>query len=182
MTMRTKTLALLAVLAGLAGTAVPAAADVLIRVDKASQRMTVSRDGQRLYDWPVSTGKQGHRTPEGDYTPFRAAEDHFSKEWDNAPMPHSLFFTARGHAIHGSGGVKTYPDSHGCVRLGFGNAKTLFALVRSEGLPRTRIVVAGVEPQSPVARRPSRTARPRLAPQYDYEEVYVEAPRPYDGN
>ena len=29
-------------------------------------------------------------------------KDHFSKEWDDAPMPNSIFFTKTGHAIHGS--------------------------------------------------------------------------------
>ena len=27
---------------------------------------------------------------------------HYSQEWDNAGMPHSIFFTSRGHAVHGS--------------------------------------------------------------------------------
>jgi hypothetical protein len=25
----------------------------------------------------------------------------YSKEWDNAPMPHAIFFMKDGHAIHG---------------------------------------------------------------------------------
>src|ERR1019366_9493408 len=31
-------------------------ADLLIKVDKSAQRMTVTVDGNQLYDWPVSTG------------------------------------------------------------------------------------------------------------------------------
>ena len=30
------------------------------------------------------------------------ARKHFSREWDDAPMPHSIFFTRIGHAIHGT--------------------------------------------------------------------------------
>ena len=55
--------------------------------------------------------------------------DHYSKEWDDAPMPHSIFFTTRGHAIHGSFDTKRLgsPASHGCVRLAPANAKRLFS-------------------------------------------------------
>ena len=97
----------------------PASAAILIEIDKSSQRMTVSQDGQRLYTWPVSTGKRGYSTPSGAFKAFRMEKDHFSREWDDAPMPHSIFFTQKGHAIHGTDDVKRIgsPASHGCVRL-----------------------------------------------------------------
>ena len=79
-----------------------AQAEILITVDKSAQRMTVARDGEALYTWPVSTGRSGYATPSGSFTPFRMEADHYSKEWDDAPMPHSIFFTKIGHAIHGS--------------------------------------------------------------------------------
>ena len=92
--------------------------------------MTVSVDGQPLYRWPVSTGATGFSTPTGSYTPFRMEIMHYSQEWDNAGMPHAIFFTTRGHSIHGSDhpGLGT-PVSHGCVRLSLPNATTLYALV-----------------------------------------------------
>ena len=37
-------------------------------VDLSDQRMTVMRDGYRLYDWPISSGRNGYRTPVGQYT------------------------------------------------------------------------------------------------------------------
>jgi hypothetical protein len=80
----------------------PAAAHILIEIDKSAQRMTVSQDGAQLYAWPVSTGQRGYDTPSGEFKPFRMEKDHFSREWDDAPMPHSIFFTTRGHAIHGT--------------------------------------------------------------------------------
>jgi L,D-transpeptidase catalytic domain len=48
----------------------------------------------------------------------------YSKQWDNAPMPHSIFFMRDGHAIHGSNEVKNLgkPVSHGCVRISPENA------------------------------------------------------------
>ncbi|MDP8918483.1 MAG: L,D-transpeptidase, partial [Pseudomonadota bacterium] len=71
----------------------PAVAEVLIVVDKTTQRMTVSVDGQQRYSWPVSTGTADYSTPVGTFAPSRLAKMHYSREWDNAPMPHSIFFT-----------------------------------------------------------------------------------------
>ncbi|ACL56238.1 L,D-transpeptidase [Methylobacterium nodulans] len=124
-----------------------AAADVLVSVDKAAQRMTVSVDGKERYAWPVSTGASGYATPAGTFTPSRLVREHFSREWDDAPMPFSIFFTDAGHAIHGSRAVGRLgtPASHGCIRLAPANARTLFQLVQAEGLARTRIEVAGTE-------------------------------------
>lgn len=123
-------------------------AEVLISVNKTSQRMTVSRDGVERYSWPVSTGMADYATPVGAFTPSRLAQVHYSKEWDNAPMPHSIFFTDAGHAIHGSRatGRLGSPASHGCIRLAPQNARMLFDLVVAEGLNNTRIEVTGVDP------------------------------------
>ena len=133
-----------------------AGAAVLITIDKATQQMSVSVDGVRRHTWPVSTGRSGYATPSGTFTPFRLEEDHYSKEWDDAPMPHSIFFTKIGHAIHGSFETKRLgsPASHGCVRLAPPNAATLFELVRAEGLNSTKVVLTGEAPPM-VARRPA---------------------------
>ena len=125
-----------------------ASAEVTISVDKTSQRMTVSVDGVERYSWLVSTGMAEYATPAGAFAPSRLAKAHYSREWDNAPMPHSIFFTDAGHAIHGSRatGRLGSPASHGCIRLAPQNAKLLFELVLAEGLDRTRIEVTGVDP------------------------------------
>jgi len=124
-----------------------APAALLIKVDKSAQTLTVTRDGQTLHTWPVSTGKTGYATPSGNFTTFRMEAEHFSKEWDDAPMPHSVFFTKQGHAIHGSFDTKRLgsPASHGCVRLAPANAAKLFSLVKQEGLPNTQVVLTGSE-------------------------------------
>jgi hypothetical protein len=139
-----------------------ARAEILITVDKNSQRMTVSRDGQQLNSWPVSTGRNGYATPSGSFTAFRMEADHHSDEWDDAPMPHSIFFTKIGHAIHGSYDTKNLgrPASHGCVRLSPANAATLFALVEREGVTKTKVVLTGSE-QVALARRGGDTPRDR---------------------
>jgi hypothetical protein len=119
-------------------------AGIDIYIDKSSQRMTVAVDGVRRYTWKVSTGKRGYATPSGTFRPFRMEPDHFSTEWDNAPMPHSIFFTYQGHAIHGSPYTTRLGRavSHGCVRLAPQNAATLYSLVARNGMGGTRITIS----------------------------------------
>ena len=118
---------------------------LVITINKSSQKMTVTLDGDTLYRWPVSTGARGYDTPAGNFRPFRMERDHFSKEWDDAPMPYSIFFTGEGHAVHGSYHVKSLGKraSHGCVRLHPNNAAKLFALVQKTGMSNTRVIVRG---------------------------------------
>ena len=137
--------------------AAPASASILITIDKSSQQMSVAIDGAQRYVWPVSTGRPGYDTPSGTYKPNRLDADHYSQEWDNAPMPHAIFFDLDGHAIHGFFDVKHLgiAVSHGCVRLSPDHAQTLFNLVKAEGMGETKVVVAGRTPggdNAPVAR------------------------------
>ncbi len=143
--MRLKLLATFVFGALLLGAVPASAAKVLITIAKMSQKMTVTVDGERKYQWKVSTGAAGYDTPAGSHRPFRMEKEHFSKEWDDAPMPHSIFFTSRGHAIHGSYHVKSLGRraSHGCVRLAPENAAKLFALVSKNGMSNTTVVVKG---------------------------------------
>ena len=105
-------------------------------------------DGIEQYTWPVSTGGPGYATPSGSFTASSMNELWYSKQWDNAPMPNSIFFTKEGHAIHGSYETKKLGRavSHGCVRLSPENAKTLYALVEEQGLENTKVVLTGVTP------------------------------------
>lgn len=122
-----------------------AQAAVSILVDKDAQQMTVSVDGVTRYTWPVSSGNPSHETPNGTFQTFRMEEDHYSKEFDDAPMPNSIFFTKKGHAIHGTDAVGRLgtPASHGCVRLSRANALKLWDLVKTEGLLNTRVTLTG---------------------------------------
>ena len=134
-----------------------ARADIQINIDKATQHMTVAVDGTQRYDWPVSTGRPGYDTPTGEFKPNRMDADHFSQEWDNAPMPHAIFIDLKGHAIHGFFDVKHLglPVSHGCIRLSPDHAATLFDLVKKEGMANTKVAIAGRTPggdNGPVAR------------------------------
>ena len=130
--------------------------------------MTVTVNGHVRYRWRVSTGATKYSTPPGSYKPFRMERMHYSREWDNAGMPHSIFFSSRGHAIHGSDHPRLgTPASHGCVRLSLGNAATLFALVSARGVSNTKVVVRGPDPpgyhaatQIPQRRQSARPAWP----------------------
>jgi lipoprotein-anchoring transpeptidase ErfK/SrfK len=134
------------------------AAKVVISINERSQRMIVSIDGQREYVWPVSTGIAGYATPSGTYKSFRMEPYHFSEEWDDAPMPHSIFFTPVGHAIHGTEHVEKLGRraSHGCVRLDPDNAATLFALVEEVGMANTTVVVRGIADKTRIKERRQR--------------------------
>ena len=129
------------VLSGLALT--PARADVVVQIDKSSQRMLVSVDGARRYNWPVSTGRDGYGTPSGTFHPQSMARHYFSKKYYNAPMPRAIFFYY-GFAIHGTNDISRLggPASHGCVRLHPSHAAALFALVERNGPRNTRIEIS----------------------------------------
>ena len=98
-------------------TPAPTPTRVLITVDKAAQRLRVTVYGKLRHSWAVSTGRAHFETPTGTFRPLRLAKVHYSREWDDAPMPHSIFFTGRGHAIHGSNATRSLGRraSHGCV-------------------------------------------------------------------
>ena len=121
---------------------------ILIAIDKTTQKMSVFIDGTKKYDWRVSTGRSGYSTPSGTYTATSMNEVWYSKEWDNAPMPHAIFFMTDGHAVHGSYEVKSLgkPVSHGCVRIAPKNASILYALVGKNGLKNTQVMLTGVTP------------------------------------
>jgi hypothetical protein len=174
---------LLVALAGLALAACTSAqAKVAITVDKDAQQMTVAVDGVERYHWPVSSGLPSYETPNGSFRAFRMEEDHYSKEFDDAPMPHSIFFTKQGHAIHGTDSVGRLgtPASHGCVRLSRDNATTLYALVQQEGVLNTTVTLTG-SAQVAMARNPkprANTAVARRAPQPQIDQQYDSAGDP----
>jgi hypothetical protein len=166
-----------------------ARAELLVQVDKSTQRMTVSLDGKQLYVWPVSTGGPGYDTPSGTFKPFRKEIDHHSEEWDNAPMPYSIFFTKTGDAVHGTYEQRSLGRavSHGCVRLSVKNAATLWKLVEREKMANTSVVLSGTIPAGggePVVARarpmPLGADDPRYGTPPQYRQGYYAQPR-YSG-
>jgi len=142
-------------------TASPAFARLDIRIDLSAQRMTVTRDGAKMAVWKISSGRDGYETPTGVFSVQRMDADHHSDEYDNAPMPFSIFFT-NGVAIHGTyeRGLGS-PRSHGCVRLAVGNARQLFGWVEKYG---ARIEVDGYAGSSVIGNALIEDAAPRRKP------------------
>ena len=153
---------------------------ILIAIDKTTQKMSVFVDGTKKYDWRVSTGRPGYSTPSGTYTATSMNEVWYSKEWDNAPMPHAIFFMTDGHALHGSYEVKSLgkPVSHGCVRIAPKNASILYALVGKKGLKNTQVVLTGVTPggEFKVASRAPRQ-NPQVASRPSPKRIAVGKPK-----
>jgi lipoprotein-anchoring transpeptidase ErfK/SrfK len=136
-------LALAAAVAVAGAALTPARADVVVQIDKPSQRMSVSVDGMMRYSWPVSTGRSGYGTPSGVFHPQLMARRWYSRKYYNSPMPHAIFFYG-GFAIHGTYELSRLggPASHGCVRLNPSHAATLFSLVERSGAGHTRIEIS----------------------------------------
>ncbi len=131
--------------------ALPAEPTLLININLTTQRMVVTENGAAKYTWAVSSGAYGYPTPTGTFRPSWMSKLWYSKQYDNAPMPHSIFFKG-GAAIHATSSIYLLgtPASHGCVRLSPSNAARLYGLVSRHGKERTEITVHG---------------RPKYAPQ-----------------
>ena len=117
---------------------------IVAHIDKSAQRMKVSVDGKPVHSWKVSTGALGYSTPVGDYAPYRMHTMWRSRQYEDAPMPHAVFFY-EGYAVHGtiSTGQLGNRASHGCIRLHPANAKRFFDLILKHGRARTQITISG---------------------------------------
>ncbi len=69
----------------------------------------------------------------------------YSKEYDNAPMPHAIFFMKDGHAIHGTFEVKNSWQTRIAWLRAYlpQNAAILYDLVQENGLENTKVVLTG---------------------------------------
>jgi len=136
-------------------------AEIVVRVDKAAQRMTIIVDGDPKHTFVVSTGLAGG-PHNGTYRPQRLERKWNSRLFNWAPMPYSIFFDGH-YAIHGTTQISKLGRraSKGCVRLHPDNAAILFALVQKRSFADTRIVIesgpAQAEPKP--ARKRGRLAR-----------------------
>ena len=115
-------------------------AKVVAVVDISDQTMQVTVAGRPTFAWKVSTAGKGYVTPTGAYKPYRMHEMWYSRKYDNAPMPHSVFYNG-GYAVHATPHVKRLgtPASHGCVRLSPKNAEAFYQIVEVFGQGNTEI-------------------------------------------
>jgi lipoprotein-anchoring transpeptidase ErfK/SrfK len=113
---------------------------VVVNVSIASQTMSVSVNGWPEGYWRISSAREGYHTPRGSYRVTRMAREYYSKKYDDAPMPNSVFFYG-GYAIHATNQISRLgrPASHGCIRLHPSDSAELYDLVQEYGMSRTRI-------------------------------------------
>ncbi len=117
-------------------------AAVVAHIDISSQTLTLEVNGWPEGRWAISSARAGYHTPRGSFGVTRTAKVYFSKKYDNAPMPNSVFFYG-GYAVHGTYHIASLgrPASHGCVRLAPANAAAFYNLVQKYGASRTRVIV-----------------------------------------
>jgi hypothetical protein len=104
-------------------TGVPCGAGVDACVDLSANQSWLLRDGAVvLGPVPITSGRAGYRTPAGTFTVGWKDIDHKSHEFNEAPMPFSVFFNG-GIAFH-QGSLSA--ESHGCIHLSRAAAETYF--------------------------------------------------------
>lgn len=94
-------------------------------VNLETQRLVLFRNGVPIAASTVSSGKTGHETPTGVFTILQKRQEHYSKTYNNAPMPNMQRLTWKGIALH-AGNLPGYPASHGCIRLPMKFSSLLF--------------------------------------------------------
>jgi len=123
-----------------------------IVVDLRNQRAYLYKGKTAVAESRISTGREGHDTPEGRFTVTRKDQDHRSSVYGDyadrancvvvanvdvrktqkpshahfvgAPMPYFIEFSP-GFGLH-AGDLPGYPASHGCVRLTFWKARQFY--------------------------------------------------------
>lgn len=122
---------------------------VWAQIVKSRQRMYLYIDGELADEWKVSTGTDGHGTPNLDRHPNgRIYEAYSSKKfpggdyYDLGNMPYAVF-VSEGVAIHGTAASRRLGKraSHGCIRLDPNNARYFNRLVRDNGVQNVWVTI-----------------------------------------
>ena len=148
---------------------------LMVLVSVPQQTMNVYRNGILIGRSSVSTGSKGNATPGGVFTILEKKQEHYSKKYDNAPMPNMQRLTWTGIAMH-SGNLPGYPASHGCIRLPYDFSQLLFSATSKGG---TVVVGDGNTPVPYLASNPGlllapkdmspETLRPLASNEYDWK-------------
>lgn len=109
--------------AGAAAAEAPCSSSARACVDLSSQQAWLTHDGVVDYGpVPVATGKASAPTEPGTFHVTWKDIDHRSSEFNNAPMPYSVFFHG-GEAFHQD---SVYRRSNGCIHLTHSAARTFY--------------------------------------------------------
>lgn len=109
--------------------AAPATGTLVITIDLEARVISAFRDGHEIGTAVALLGTPSHPTPTGTFPVLNKSREHFSRKYNNAPMPWSLWLTNTGIAIHGSPVTNGYA-SHGCIGVPDPFAEKLFAATR----------------------------------------------------
>jgi lipoprotein-anchoring transpeptidase ErfK/SrfK len=102
---------------------VPCEGSAAACIDLSANRSWLLSDGEVAYGpVPITHGRPGWETPPGTFSVGWKDIDHLSSEFDNAPMPYSVFFNG-GIAFH-EGSLSDL--SHGCIHLSSAAARTYY--------------------------------------------------------
>ena len=130
---------------------------LMVLVSIPQQTMSVYRNGILIGRSTVSTGSKGNATPGGVFSILEKKQEHYSKKYDNAPMPNMQRLTWTGIAMH-SGNLPGYPASHGCIRLPYDFSQLLFSATSKGG---TVVVGDGNTPVPYLASNPGLMLAPK---------------------
>jgi lipoprotein-anchoring transpeptidase ErfK/SrfK len=101
---------------------------LIITVDLDARVLSIFKGGYEIGATAVLLGTTEKPTPTGIFPVRWKKADHYSRTYDNAPMPFTMNLTDDGIAIHGTLVEKGYA-SHGCIGVPKPFAKKLFGVV-----------------------------------------------------
>lgn len=127
---------------------------LLLLVSIKKQRIHIYDADGEVTSSRISSGKPGFDTPTGVFSILEKKPMHHSNIYDNAEMPFMQRITWSGIALH-AGVVPGYRASHGCIRLPYSFARSLFDITKVAN----RVVVTGEE-TLPIAYNHPRLFRP----------------------
>lgn len=103
--------------------AAAAASGTAACVDISAHKAWILQGGKVVYGpVPMLPGRKGYATPTGTFHVLSKEKVHLSKEFDNAPMPNSVFFDGDIAFHEGS----LYDQSNGCIHLSWAASETFF--------------------------------------------------------
>jgi L,D-transpeptidase catalytic domain len=130
---------------------------VVVLVSLPQQTIHVYRNGILIGRSSISSGTKSNSTPPGVFNILEKKETHYSKSYNNAPMPNMQRLTWSGIAMH-SGQLPGYPASHGCIRLPYDFSALLFDATSKGG---TVVIGDGKTPQPHLASNPGLMLAPK---------------------
>ena len=117
---------------------IPSDGDTRVVIERLTQMGYVYKGDKLIGVSTISTAKQGHITPLGEWTILEKRPFYRSKKYDNAPMPWMERIDEYGIALHG-GGTPGFPESHGFIHLPMKFAAKLYTLTKIG----TKVVIEG---------------------------------------